>query len=159
MDMPPAAAHHHPWKIGDVVVFPLALIGLVAEWLVPSHFPILPQTIRLAVGVVLAALGIAVIIWAKRSLANASQPSLPGQPTTELVTDGAYRISRNPNYLGAVMGIFASGLVFNSVWLSVSAVLSGVILEFWMIRPEEQYLSERFSADYADYCKRVRRWL
>jgi protein-S-isoprenylcysteine O-methyltransferase Ste14 len=159
MDTHPPAAHHHPWKIGDVVVFPLALLGLAAEWLVPSHVPILPEVMRLAVGIALAVAGVAVIIWAKRSLAIASQPSLPGLPTTALVTDGAYRISRNPNYLGAIMGIFASGLVFDSVWLSASAIVSAVILHFWMIRPEEQYLSERFPADYAAYCKRVRRWL
>ncbi|MEH6728756.1 MAG: isoprenylcysteine carboxylmethyltransferase family protein [Hyphomicrobiales bacterium] len=159
MEKQAPAAHHHPWKIGDVVLFPLALLGLVAEWLMPIHAPFLPETLRIGFGIALAVAGVGMIVWAKRSLAAAAQPSLPGLPTTALVTNGAYDISRNPNYLGGIVAVFASGLVFNSVWLSASAIGSAIILQLWMIRPEEQYLSARFAADYTAYCKRVRRWL
>jgi len=158
MEKQAPAAHHHPWQIGDVVLFPLVLLGLVAEWLMPSHIPFLPETLRIGFGTALAVAGVGMIAWAKRSLAAAAQPSLPGLPTTARVTNGAYGVSRNPNYLGAIVAVFASGLVFNSVWLSTSAIASALILQVWMVRPEEQYLSARFAADYAAYRKRVRRW-
>jgi protein-S-isoprenylcysteine O-methyltransferase Ste14 len=37
--------------------------------------------------------------------------------------------------------------------------LSAFLLHWGAIRPKEQFLHERFGAEYDDYARRVRRWL
>ncbi|MCC5991051.1 MAG: isoprenylcysteine carboxylmethyltransferase family protein [Rhodobacteraceae bacterium] len=158
-DRIPVSAHAYPWKISDVVLFPAFAAGGVIEWLFPLHIPFLPAPLRWTLGATLAALGVGLIIWSKRALDAAGQPSLPGTPTTRLVMTAPFSFSRNPNYLGALTTGLGGALLVNAPWLIVAGLVAGAILQVWMIRPEEVYLRSRFGAEYADYCRRVRRWL
>lgn len=40
-----------------------------------------------------------------------------------------------------------------------TAALTALVLNAWMIRPEERYLTENFGEEYDAYRARVRRWL
>ena len=156
------AAHEHPWKVSDVVIFPLLFVGSAMAWAVP--LPLFDPAsswvaARWVPGGVLLLGGFAMIRWAKQSLKKGGQPSLPGQPTTELLTTGAFALSRNPNYLGTVMALLSAGVLFNSFWLCGTAILTVLVLQEWMIKPEEAYLAAHFPAPYASYCADVRRWL
>lgn len=153
------AAHSHPWKLSDVVLFPALAMGGVIEWLFPLDIPFLPAPLRWILGAVLGVLGLGLITWSKRVLAAAGQPSLPGQATTRLVTAAPFSFSRNPNYLGALTIGLGAGLMLDAPWLIAATLVAGAILEFWMIRPEEAYLRKTFGAEYLAYCARVRRWL
>lgn len=108
------AAHSDPWKISDVVIFPGLALGGLAEWLRPTSLG-LPDWLGwgLRLGLVLG--GFALIQWSKRTLDAYAQPSLPGTPTTELVTNGAFARSRNPNYLGALMAVMGAAVLFGSL--------------------------------------------
>ncbi|WP_424989656.1 methyltransferase family protein [Fluviibacterium sp. S390] len=153
-----AGAHGHPWKISDVVLFPLLGLGLVLEWVWPTTLPLW----RVPGGVLGAALflfGFWLIHRAKTELDKADQPSLPGAATTRLVTTGPFAWSRNPNYLGAALAGIGGALALESWWLIATTLLACAILEVWMIRPEERYLAERFAGEYQDYRRRTRRWL
>jgi protein-S-isoprenylcysteine O-methyltransferase Ste14 len=154
----PQSAHEHPWKISDAVLFPLLALGLLLEWVWPTVIPLLPSFLRLAVGLVLFVGGGLMILWGKRTLDAAGQPNLPGTATTELLQDGAFAVSRNPNYLGAILAVLGGGFLFGSLWVFAAAVISAAILDRWMIAPEERYLSTQFGDVYAQYCDRVRRW-
>ncbi len=153
------SAHMHPWKISDLVLFPAFAAGGVLEWFLPLHIPFPPAPMRWALGAALAVLGVGLIIWSKLVLDAAGQPSLPGTPTTRLVTTAPFSFSRNPNYLGALTIGLGGALLVNAPWLVVAGPVAGAILQVWMIRPEEAYLRSRFGAEYEDYCRHVRRWL
>ena len=76
-----------------------------------------------------------------------------------LVTDGLYRISRNPMYLGMLLILFGWG-----VWLGSSLNIALIALFVWaitelQIKPEERALRDKFGQAYDDYCARVRRWI
>lgn len=158
MEQPdPEAAHTHPWKISDVVLFPLLGVALLLEWPWPTAVP-LWRPVGIVAGLCLMVAGFALIRASKAHLDRAGQPSLPGDPTTRLVTAGPFRGSRNPNYLGALMAVSGGALLFDSLWVAAAALASGVILDIWMIRPEERYLRRRFGAEYETYCSRTRRW-
>lgn len=77
----------------------------------------------------------------------------------KLVTDGFYKFTRNPMYLGLVFFLAAI-----TVW--VSALLGPLFIMLFIyvmthsqIKAEEKALTEIFGQDYIDYCQRVRRWL
>ena len=55
--------------------------------------------------------------------------------------------------------MLGGALAVDSLWLIAAAGLTLGILTFWMIRPEERYLEDRFGKTYEDYASRTRRWL
>ena len=83
----------------------------------------------------------------------------PWTPATTLVTDGIYRITRNPMYLG--MTLLYLGLALGLGWMWALALLPVVvaIIDRAVIRREEAYLQERFGPAYTDYRASVRRWI
>ncbi|HRO59136.1 MAG TPA: isoprenylcysteine carboxylmethyltransferase family protein [Burkholderiaceae bacterium] len=81
------------------------------------------------------------------------------QASSTLVTSGIYRYTRNPMYLGMLAMLIAWGF-----WLSNAlAIATSVLFVAWMnrfqIAPEERVLSGLFGQAFADYTRRVRRWL
>ena len=85
-------------------------------------------------------------------------PMKPGDAST-LVTDGIYRISRNPMYLGLLFLLVAASLFFSSyLSLLIIPVFVWYLTEF-QIKPEEETLKERFGEAYEKYLRKVRRWV
>jgi len=79
-------------------------------------------------------------------------------PPTRIVTEGPFRFTRNPMYLGHL--IFMLGLAVTLH--SYVALLLLVARAIWFHRrvvADETRLTARFGAAYTDYCKRVRRWV
>lgn len=85
-------------------------------------------------------------------------PMAPDKTRT-LVTDGIYRISRNPMYLGLLVLLIAISLYFGSLvsFLIVPAFV-WYLTEF-QIKPEEDRLRKIFGEPYEDYLSNVRRWV
>jgi len=79
--------------------------------------------------------------------------------STTLVTDGIYRISRNPMYLGLLFLLVAASLYFSS-FLSILIIPAFIwYLTEFQIKPEEESLKRVFGEDYETYLKKVRRWV
>ena len=153
------AAHQRPWKISDVIMFPGFAVAIALEWIWPSEIVPVHWIAPIPVGLFTVLVGFKLISLTKEQMAASSQPSLPGTPTTKLITDGPFGFSRNPNYLGAILIALGAGVAVNSLWFLAVAILCAVTLEIWMIRPEERYLRREFGSEYAEYAARVRRWL
>ena len=85
-------------------------------------------------------------------------PFTPSE-TTALVTEGMYRYSRNPMYLGLVLLTIAATIFFGT-WLGVVFVVAFIfLLNFLQILPEEEALLDIFGEEYVEYQKKVRRWI
>ena len=92
---------------------------------------------------------------------KASTTIHPHKPehTRHLVTTGLYRFTRNPMYLGLLMGLlgFVSGLA-NPLAL-LGPVFFVVYITRFQIKPEERILSKKFGVTYKNYLQKVRRWI
>lgn len=76
-----------------------------------------------------------------------------------LVSSGAYRISRNPMYLGDV-GLLAAYAVLRGTWQAwVPVGLFAGAIDRLQIPAEENALRERFGDAYEGYCAQVPRWV
>lgn len=80
-------------------------------------------------------------------------------PATALVTEGPYRVSRNPIYLGLTLIYLGIGIAADSIWVLGLLVPVLVVLRYGVIAREERYLERKFGRAYRDYRARVRRWL
>ena len=72
---------------------------------------VFPHAARLPVGAVLAGAGLSLAFWGVRSLSLHTSLGLKGP----LVESGAYRYSRNPQYVGDVLFLVGWGLLCNSL--------------------------------------------
>jgi protein-S-isoprenylcysteine O-methyltransferase Ste14 len=76
-----------------------------------------------------------------------------------VVSAGPYRFTRNPIYIGMVLGIVGVGLAAGSAWTMLMALPFVVVIDRGVIAREERYLSAKFGATYDTYRARVRRWI
>ncbi len=141
-------------------MFALCLIGGIAY----AHFfggwiTTIPAPMRWAVGtLVFAAGGIFGVAGLQRFL-NLKVDFRPTKPAAKLVVGGAYRVTRNPMYVGLVSGLAGLGLFFGAIPMLLSAVVMFAYLNWYVIPREEAYLTRTFGEDYRAYCAKVRRWL
>ena len=84
---------------------------------------------------------------------------LPMRPASTFIQSGPYRFTRNPMYVGLALLTISFGLFFNTYWPIVLLVPVLLLIQRFVILPEERYLRRRFGADYEAYTRKVRRWL
>jgi protein-S-isoprenylcysteine O-methyltransferase Ste14 len=133
------------------------ILGLAISRSVPG-LP-LPRVLRRNAGAALLGCGIALCTWFVRTMLQANTTLHPGAPAATLVTDGPFRFTRNPGYLG--MAAISAGTALLANALPPLVFLAGVLIVITrgVIEPEEQYLERRFGTAYRGYKTRVRRWL
>ncbi len=83
----------------------------------------------------------------------------PYAAASTLCTDGPFRFSRNPIYLGDWFILLGVSLLLNTVWPLAFAPLIWAMLRFGVIRHEEDHLEAKFGDAYRNYKARVRRWI
>ncbi|WGE52141.1 isoprenylcysteine carboxylmethyltransferase family protein [Actinobacillus equuli subsp. haemolyticus] len=131
---------------------------LLLIYLLPrgEHYP-LPQWL----GFLFAGFGIAVSIAGLYALQQAKTTISPLAPqqSSLLVTSGIYRFSRNPMYLGLMFLLIAWAVWLNRYFASLVIIGFVYYLNWFQIKPEEQYLQQKFGEDFTQYCQQVRRWL
>ncbi len=82
-----------------------------------------------------------------------------GEPDL-LVTEGVFKWSRNPMYLGFVISLFALAFLIGGANSSlVLAIAFLIITDRWYIAFEEKAMRQKFGAEYDAYCQKVRRWI
>ena len=154
------AAHNSRWRIAEVVFGGPFLAALLLQWAVPASLPRGPfGPVFVVGGAALVALGLTIIILARRELARRGQPTDPGRPTSKVVTTGMFSVSRNPLYLGVTCFLAGVALAANLPWVLVLLLPSVVACQLVLIAPEERYLIARFGDEYRGYAATVHRWL
>lgn len=83
----------------------------------------------------------------------------PFEESTALLTEGPYRYSRNPIYLGMILVLVGVAVLLGTRTPLLAIPLFFVLITNQFIVNEEAMLEERFGEAYRDYRQRVRRWL
>ena len=77
---------------------------------------------------------------------------------TKFKTNGLYKISRNPMYLGFDLIIIAS-MIYMLNLVVIALGIYCIIIYHFIILAEEKFLEKRFGLEYSNYLKKVRRYL
>jgi protein-S-isoprenylcysteine O-methyltransferase Ste14 len=119
--------------------------------------PDVPWAVQaVAVGLLLAGLSIAVP--SLYQLGEELRFGLSQEQEAALKSNGWYRISRNPLYLGFYL-IGAASCLYVPVWFNLALVLLAISIHHQIVRSEERFLRQRFGPTYDEYARHVRRYL
>ena len=102
-------------------------------------------------------LGLIITIISLINLGSSTRLGLPFENTT-LKSNGLYKISRNPMYLGFDLFTLSSIIYIGNIFIAILGIYSFVIYHFIIIG-EEKYLEKRFGKKYIEYRKKVRRYI
>ena len=142
-----------PWVF--VLVF---LVGVGVERMWPTHLLEHVPYFGVAGGVALG-LGAAIAGWGLVTFWNAKTTTVPGETSSQMVTWGPYRFTRNPMYVGLTTAYLGEALLLRQLW---PVVLLPLVIAYvhWIVIPlEESKLHETFGEQYDHYRVRVGRWV
>jgi protein-S-isoprenylcysteine O-methyltransferase Ste14 len=134
------------------------LAGLALNWLLP--LPFFPTVVSAGwFGGIVFVLALALVAWAITTMTRAGSNVPTNLPSTTIVETGPYRFTRNPIYLGMVLGLIGLAVAFNDLWLLMTLVPFALVVRYGVITREEAYLERKFGDVYRRYRARVRRWV
>jgi len=147
-------------KIPPVAVFLILAAGM---WLLSRVAPALDFELPYAplIAVLTAVPGLVIAVAGVREFRRRSttvNPMKPGEASS-MVTNGVYRLTRNPMYLGLACCVFAWGLYLQNFASLLGVVLFVTYMTLFQIKPEERALQKSFGEQYGHYISQVRRWI
>lgn len=121
----------------------------------------MPFGFRLGAALALVAIGQGISISGILLFRRAGTTVNPFKPdaASSLVTNGVYRFTRNPMYIGLLLTLLGWAAFLSSPPALLYLAVFVLYMNRFQIKPEERVLSSLFGADYAAYQTRVRRWL
>ena len=136
----------------------IVLIPALMVWASPA---VQPEPLRLAVLIVLAAAGIGLSIWSIVHMKRVGK----GNPmdafnheiaprTSELMTDGPYRLCRNPMLLGVFL-FYIGILVYLRSWQALLIFAVFFVIMMVQVEREEKRLEEDFGEAYREYKRKT----
>jgi protein-S-isoprenylcysteine O-methyltransferase Ste14 len=119
----------------------------------------LPSTVARPVGAALIVAGAGLMGTFVRAFGRARTSVDPYSPSETIVTDGPYRLTRNPGYLGMTLTYVGIAIAWNAPWALVPLPVVIAVIDRGVVAREERYLERKFGARYTDYKRRVGRWI
>jgi len=111
------------------------------------------------VGVLPLIVGIVLNMTADKAFKQRNTAVKPFEESSVLITDGVFRLSRNPMYLGMVMILIGVALLAGSATPWTAVVLFAVLMDRLFMVPEERMLEQKFGEAFSRYKRNVRRWI
>ncbi len=144
---------YRPPRIAMLLILLAAAIHVFVP-LLPIHlFSSMLVAITIGLG------GFAVMIWAWWQFQQHKVAICPTDETDYLITDGVYRLTRNPMYLGMILMLFAVAVFIGTLPFYVAAIAYFTVINWAFCPYEEDKLVRAFGQDYESYRSRVRRWI
>ena len=145
-------------------MFPPPLVALTFGFLInytKNIFPKYEIKNEIIFGSLMIISGLIVILSAITTFKKYHTTITPLNPAnaTKLITDGIYKFSRNPMYLGLSFVLFGISIILNPIGGFFLIPLFILYLNLFQIIPEENAMVDLFKDEFLEYKKNVRRWI
>jgi protein-S-isoprenylcysteine O-methyltransferase Ste14 len=146
-------------KLPPAIVFLIfgILMYLLAEFLPVGYFDFFGRRYLikalLIMAVVISCAALIQFFLVKTSI----DPKNPSKASS-LVSNGIYKYSRNPMYLGLLLILLAWALWLGNAFNVLLAAGFVSYMNAFQLQPEEASLASLFGKEYKNYCIKVRRW-
>ncbi|MFV1998411.1 MAG: isoprenylcysteine carboxylmethyltransferase family protein [Acidiferrobacterales bacterium] len=140
-----------------LIMFVLLILSALLGWVYPVPSGLGPT--GFLTGVVVLVAGVLLVLVAAGVFRRRGTPLDPTKPPDKLVTDGLYRISRNPMYLGMLLVLSGFPLITDSMLGFVFALGFYLFMDRKLIPREENMVERIFSEEFREYKQNTRRWI
>jgi protein-S-isoprenylcysteine O-methyltransferase Ste14 len=110
------------------------------------------------IGVAFCTAGLGLLLWSLISFGRSFRVGIDTDRPDRLVTSGIFALSRNPIYVAFATVLLGQFLIFPN-WILLVYMGAATWLFHRQVLREEEYLKKHYGEEYADYCRRVRRYL
>ena len=118
------------------------------------------QTLPLIlIGICLIGLGFLLAFNSISSFIKAKTGVVPFSESTTLITEGFYKYTRNPMYVGMNSFLLGLMLILKNPLNIIFLIIFFFIVRNMFVLKEEVQMEETFGEDYLTYKRKVRRWL
>lgn len=138
-------------SIATLIVIPIQLISIILD------LTMLDNNIRF-IGFLVGILGDILFLIAIITMKNSWRAGIPSEDKIEFVSNGIYKISRNPAFVGFDLMYIGICLLYCNI-LTVIFSLFAIIMLHFQILQEEKYLKETFGEKYITYKNKVFRYV
>ncbi|HRO46729.1 isoprenylcysteine carboxylmethyltransferase family protein [Agriterribacter sp.] len=107
-------------------------------------------------GLILIHIALVWIFLAQRKMNNSWRIGIDKKNKTDLVTDGVFRISRNPIFFGMMISVMGLFLILPNMMTFFLFFTTCIIIQI-QIRLEEEFLEKQHGQTYLEYKRTVRR--
>jgi protein-S-isoprenylcysteine O-methyltransferase Ste14 len=148
----------------DFLIPPFALFYFYAAFAAAFNLPsVTTQTFFHSellswVGVLLCLVGLVLLLLSLVAFGKSFRVGIDVDHAGKLVTTGVFACSRNPIYVAFSCVLLGQFLVFPN-WILLVYLPAGIWLFHRQVLREEEFLRQHYGQEYAEYCRRVRRYL
>jgi protein-S-isoprenylcysteine O-methyltransferase Ste14 len=103
--------------------------------------------------------GFAVMTWAWLQFRKSDTAVCPTSITSRIVTNGVYKYSQNPMYLGMLIILTGASFIMGTIPSMFAPIVFFIVIDRVFIPYEEEKLLTDFGNVYSKYQMVTRRWL
>lgn len=138
----------------SVATFSVVIIQLLSIFF---DWNIMPFGARFT-GFCIAGIGDIFFLISVTYMKDSWRAGIPEKDKTKLVTDGIYKFSRNPAFVGFDFMYIGILLMFFNIGTLLFSLFSIVMLHLQILQ-EEKYMAKTFGEEYLEYKKKVFRYI
>jgi protein-S-isoprenylcysteine O-methyltransferase Ste14 len=148
----------------DFLIPPVALFYFYTVFAAAFGWPLAGRqrffhsTLLAWLGVALCLVGVLILVSSLVSFGASFRVGIDVDQPGRLVTTGIFAVSRNPIYVGFFVFLVGQLLVFPN-WVPLIYLVAAAALFHRQVLREEEFMRQRYGYEYADYCRRVRRYV
>ena len=136
-----------------IATYTVVLIEIISIFTAPSQ---LPQVFIIS-GAILCITGDIIFVAAVFTMQDSWRAGIAENDKTQIITNGIYKFSRNPAFLGFNCVYIGFVLMFFNVPLLLFSIFAITMLHLQILQ-EEQYLAKTFGETYINYKNKVCRY-
>ena len=158
------AMHFADMDKKDFLIPPFALFYFYTVFAAAFNWPLLSEQrlfqseIAAWIGVGLCGGGLLILLLSLVSFGRSFRVGIDADDPDQLVTTGVFAFSRNPLYVGFALVLIGELLVFPN-WIPLAYLVVGFWLFHRQVLREEEFMRQHYGQEYAEYRRRVRRYL
>ncbi|MFQ6127242.1 MAG: methyltransferase family protein [Candidatus Heimdallarchaeota archaeon] len=139
-----------PFNEKEKKLYGISQLTVFASFIYSVFLPLKLSTTWFYAGLVIYLFGMIFLIMASIEFGTT--------PMDRPATEGLYRISRNPIYLGSFLMFIGIGIACAS-WLFLLLTMILIVLDDILVAPEERWCLEKYGDSYREYMNRTPKWI
>ncbi len=148
----------------DFLIPPFALFYFYTIFAAAFHLPSVSRgpfyrsDIMAWIGVGFCLGGLLLFVWSLVSFGRSFRVGIDADHPDQLITSGAFGLSRNPIYVAFGSVLLGQFLIFPN-WILLIYLIAAAWLIHRQVLREEDFLRVHYGQEYEEYCQRVRRYI